>query len=66
MSPASTRRYIVRFTDWTLYETVVLADSEGEAVAKAQALYHTDGLGAFTFKTVGDEGWEAEILEAQS
>ncbi len=66
MSPVTSRRYNVRFVDWTLYETVVLADSEGDAIAKAQALYHTDGLGAFAFKTVGDEGWEAEILEAQS
>ncbi|MCR6736598.1 MAG: hypothetical protein NVV83_22055 [Afipia sp.] len=66
MSPVTSRRYNVRFVDWTLYETVVFADSEDDAVAKAQALYHADGLGAFTFKTVGDEGWEAEILEDQS
>ncbi|MCF2525402.1 hypothetical protein [Bradyrhizobium sp. G127] len=66
MSPATSRRYSVRFVDWTLYETVVLAEGEDAAIAKAQALYHTDGLSAFTFKTVGDEGWEAEILEDQS
>lgn len=66
MSPVTSRRYSVRFTDWTLYETIVLADSEDDANAKAQALYHADGLGALTFRTVGDEGWEAEILEAQS
>ena len=38
MSPAATRRYIVRFTDWTVYETVVLANNEREALAKAIAL----------------------------
>lgn len=66
MSPVISHRYSVRFVDWTLYETVVLADSEDDAIAKAQALYYADSLGAFTFKAVGDEGWEAEILEARS
>jgi hypothetical protein len=37
-----------------MYGTVVLADSE--AVAKAQGLHCSDGLGAFTFKTVDDRG----------
>ena len=44
MSPAATRRYIVRFTDWTLYETVVPASSKREALAKAIALYNATGV----------------------
>lgn len=66
MSPAATRRYRVQFVDWTLYETFVIADSESEAVAKAQAMYQADGFAGFSFKTAGYEGWEAEILETQS
>jgi len=60
MSPAASRRYRVQFIDWTLYETFVFAGSENEAVAKAQSLYQADGLAGFSFKTAGDEGWEAE------
>jgi hypothetical protein len=68
MSPAAPRRYIVRFTDWTLYETVVLANNKREALAKAIALYNANGLLDFTTNTSGEDGWEAEFLgmEAQS
>ena len=68
MSPAATRRYIVRFTDWTLYETVVLATNKREALAKAIAMYNADGLLNFTTNVSGEDGWEAEFLgvEAQS
>ena len=61
MSPAATRRYIVRFTDWTLYETVVLASNKREALAKAIAMYNTNGLRDFTTSVSGIDGWEAEF-----
>ena len=68
MSPAATRRYIVRFTDWTLYETVVFATNKREALAKAIAMYNADGLLNFTTNVSGEDGWDAEFLgmEAQS
>ncbi|WP_213290542.1 hypothetical protein [Bradyrhizobium sp. sGM-13] len=68
MSPAATRRYVVRFTDWTLYETVVLASNKREALAKAIALYNANGLLDFTTNVSGVDGWEAEFLgmEVQS
>lgn len=62
MSPAATRRYVVRFTDWTVYETVVLANNEREALAKAIALYNADGLLHFTTNHCGEDGWHAEFL----
>ena len=62
MSPAATRRYIVRFTDWTLYETVVLATNKREALAKAIAMYNADGLLNFTTNVSGEDGWHAEYL----
>lgn len=68
MSPAATRRYVVRFTDWTVYETVVLANNEREALAKAIALYNADGLLHFTTDHCGADGWHAELIgtEVQS
>lgn len=68
MSPAATRRYAVRFTDWTVYETVVLANNEREALAKAIALYNADGLLHFTTSHSCEDGWHAEYLgtEVQS
>ena len=68
MSPAATRRYIVRFTDWTLYETVVLASNKREALAKAIALHNATGLLEFTTNVSGIDGWEAELVgtEVQS
>lgn len=68
MSPAATRRYIVRFTDWTVYETVVLANNEREALAKAIALYNADGLLHFTTNHSDEDAWHAEFLgtEVQS
>jgi hypothetical protein len=68
MSPAATRRYVVRFTDWTVYETVVFANSKREALAKAIALYNANGLLDFTTNASGEDGWEAEFIgtEAQS
>jgi hypothetical protein len=68
MSPAVTRRYVVRFTDWAVYETVVLANNEREALAKAIALYNADGLLQFTTNHCGEYGWHAEYLgtEVQS
>ncbi len=61
MSPAATRRYIVRFFDWTLFETVVLASNKREALAKAIAMYNTNGLRDFTTNLSGVDGWEAEF-----
>jgi hypothetical protein len=59
MSPAATRRYIVPFTDWTLYETVVLASSKRDALAKAIALYNATGLPEFTTSSSELDGWDA-------
>jgi hypothetical protein len=47
MSPASTRRYIVGFESWTMYEAVVLASSKRETIAKGKALYNLNGLREF-------------------
>jgi hypothetical protein len=62
MSPAATRRYIVRFTDWAVYETVVLATSKREALAKAIAWYDANGYMEFTRDTCGVDGWYAHRL----
>lgn len=64
MSSAALRRYRVQFIDWTLYETFVFAGSEKEAITKVQAFYHADGLAGFSFRTAGDEGWEAEEVQS--
>lgn len=66
MSPAAKRRYIVRFTDWTLYETVVLASNKREALAKATALYNAIGLLEFTTNASGTDGWDAEFIGTEA
>ena len=65
MSPAATRRYIVGFKGWTMYETVVLANSESEAIAKGVALYHLDGLAGFSLGDSGEEPWQARYLDGE-
>jgi hypothetical protein len=62
MSPAATRRYVVRFTDWALYETVVFATNKREALAKAIALYDANGYLEFTRDTSGVDGWHVHRL----
>ncbi|MFQ3454130.1 hypothetical protein PMN64_12545 [Bradyrhizobium sp. UFLA01-814] len=66
MSPAATRRYAVGFRSWTLYQTVVLASSEHEAIAKGKALYDLNGLAEFSVSDSGEEPWHARILEQEA
>jgi hypothetical protein len=47
MSPAAPRRYFVAFCDYALFETVVLAASKREAVAKVKAIYALNNVGHF-------------------
>ena len=65
MSPAATRRYVVRFLDWTMRETVVLAGDKYEAVEKAQYLYEHTGLRDFRITTCHLDNWFAEIAEPE-
>lgn len=62
MSPVATRRYAVGFKSWTVYQAIVLAHSEDEALAKGKALYDLDGLGDFTANEGGSEPWQARCL----
>lgn len=63
MSPAASRRYIVGFESWTMYETIVLANSKREAIAKAKALYDLNGIGEFSVSDSGGEPWHAQFLD---
>jgi hypothetical protein len=65
MSPAATRRYVVGFKSWTVYETVVLASSEREAITKGKALYDLNGLGEFSVSDGGEEPWHARYLDRE-
>jgi hypothetical protein len=44
MNPVSSRRYRVKFIDYSIFEVFVLAESKADALVKAQALYVADGL----------------------
>ena len=61
MSPAATRRYLVGFQSWTMYETIVLARNEREAIAKGKALYDLNSLADFSVSDSGEEPWQARI-----
>jgi len=62
MSPAATRRYVVGFSSWTVYEAIVLASSQREAIAKGKALYDLNGLAEFSVSDSGEEPWHAQCL----
>lgn len=62
MSPAATRRYRVSFLDWELHETVVLASSKVDAIAKAAAMHDMNGLADFTTSRVEASEWKAEVI----
>lgn len=62
MSPAATRRYRVSFIDYELHETIVLADSEEAAIAKAVAMYELNGLAEFDSSAAHGIDWEAELV----
>jgi hypothetical protein len=66
MSPAASRPYAVGFKSWTVYEAVVLAANESEAIAKGKALYDLDGLGGFTVNDGGEEPWHARYLDQEA
>ncbi|AND92191.1 hypothetical protein AAV28_33710 [Bradyrhizobium diazoefficiens USDA 110] len=51
---AATRGYDVGFKSWMTYETLVLASSEHEAIAKGKAIYGLAGLGDFSFSDCGE------------
>ncbi|MCK1449601.1 hypothetical protein IVB36_01395 [Bradyrhizobium sp. 35] len=63
MSPAATRRYVVGFESWTMYETIVLAGNEHEAIVKGKALYDLNGLADFYVSETGAEPWHAQYLD---
>jgi len=65
MSPAVTRRYSVCFTDWIVYETIVLASDRYEAIAKAKALYDLNGLGEHSPCESGQNQWRAQYLDEE-
>lgn len=65
MSPASSRRYIVGFESWTVYQTVVLAKSKDEAIAKGKALYDLNGLGEFSVSDGAEGPWHAQHLDRE-
>ncbi|MGM5031154.1 hypothetical protein [Tardiphaga sp. 803_E3_N1_3] len=63
MSPVTfRRRYVVRFTYWELYGTVVVAANRREALEKARASYEDNGLLGFTTSVNGEKGWSAEYV----
>jgi hypothetical protein len=58
MSAPKTRRYVVRFQDWTAYRLEVEAESEEHAIELAQAL-STGDLWEAEAIDGGQEFWEA-------
>jgi hypothetical protein len=65
MSPAATRRYTVWFTDWTVYETTVLASDRYEAIAKGKALYDLNGLGEYSPGDSGQDRWRTQCIDEE-
>jgi hypothetical protein len=65
MSPAAKRRYVVGFESWTLYEAIVFAGSEREAIAKGKALYDLNSLADFSVSDSGEEPWHAQPLDQE-
>lgn len=60
MSALPTREYRVFFHTWDVYNVLVKAPSNEEALAKAEALYNAEGLEAFSHDNAGDEGSQVE------
>jgi len=58
MSTSQSRRYVVRFQDWTAYRLVVDAESPEDAIELAQALSTIDLWEAEAIDG-GQENWEA-------
>ncbi len=66
MSPLSTRRYRVMVLRWDAYDAVIEADSEEDALAKAEALYSAEGEDAFSHHDGGLDGITAEPLDEEA
>jgi hypothetical protein len=63
--PASPFRTVADDQQLRLYETVVLANSKREAIAKGKALYDLNGLAEFSLGDSGEEPWHAQYLDRE-
>lgn len=59
MSALPTREYRVFLDVWDVYEITVQADSEKQALAKAEARYDAEGLEAFSHFYTGTDGFRS-------
>jgi hypothetical protein len=60
MSALPPREYRVFFHAWDVYDATVEAESREDALAKAEALYNAEGLGAYSHFSAGDDGFSVE------
>lgn len=60
MSAPETRDYRVFLHTWDVYEVIVDATSNEEALGKAQALYDSSGCEAFHHHAIGCDGLHYE------
>ena len=61
MSPVSSMRYVVSAFDYGLWQVVVEAFSERDAINKAQAIYSFNGFEEFSFVD-SNVRWDAKPL----
>lgn len=64
MSPLPLRTFLVSFVEFGTYYDYVLASTAAEAIAKAKAMYATNGAGEFWPGFIRDEEWTAEEVRS--
>ncbi|RTE88412.1 MULTISPECIES: hypothetical protein [Bradyrhizobium] len=64
MSPAATRRFLVKCFDYEEWGVIVEATSREDAIRKGEAIYLTDSLGSIDgFELIRSEShWSAQPL----
>jgi hypothetical protein len=62
MSPANSRRFVVKAFDYEEWAVVVEAAGPEDAIRKAEAIYNADSFG---FTNGSDIGWKAQPLATE-
>ena len=60
MSALPTRTFRVFLHTWAVYDANVEANSSGDAISKAEALYNAEGMDAFSHHDSGHDGYCVE------
>ncbi|MBT9293113.1 hypothetical protein [Prosthecodimorpha staleyi] len=64
-APTAAREYRVTLYEWDVWDVIVEAASEAEAIAQAAALYREHGTAAFIHHDCGDDGFAADPYDRE-